>query len=262
MKPMARRTVHRVFGWGVLAAGAAAAAHLGLLSGESWGRSWANGADFIGRMFPPDPSSLGTLVGSLFQTIEIAFAGTLIGFVVSVPLGCLADRSLFGPAVAVPARVLIGAVRSVPSIIYGLIAVVVVGLGAKAGVIAVAAYTVGYLAKFYYETFEAADPEVVEALRGVGAGRLQVFWHGVLPETANQVLSQLIFMFEYNVRASTIMGFVGAGGIGYYMMGYAQMLQYRSLMTALLLTFAVVVVVDAVSFRVRKSFSYAVGRKS
>lgn len=197
----------------------------------------------------------------MLQTIEIAFAGTLLGFVISLPLGCFANRSLFGAGIAYPVRTVIGAIRSVPSIVYGLAAVVVIGLGAKAGVVAVAAYTVGYLAKFFYETFEAADPEVMEALRGVGAGRLQMFRYGVLPETANQVLSQLIFMFEYNIRASTIMGFVGAGGIGYYMMGYAQMLQYRSLMTALILTFAVVVAVDALSLKLRGFFCYAVAEK-
>lgn len=250
------------FGWALVIAAAVSFARLGLFDFGSWGRSLSNGARFAADLFPPDFGPMPTLAAAMLQTVETAFAGTLIGFIFSLPLACLASRTLFPPAVTLPVRTLIGAVRTVPSILYGLVFVVVVGLGAKAGVLAVAAYTIGYLAKFFYEAFEAADPEVVEALRGVGAGRLQVFFRGVLPETANAVVSQLVFMFEYNVRASTIMGFVGAGGIGYYMMGYAQMLQYRRLTAALVLTFAVVLAIDALSAWLRGRFAYAVNQKS
>ncbi len=249
-------------GWVVAVLAFVVFGRLGLLDFSAWSRSFGNGAAFAAELFPPDFGPSVDLVRALLQTVETAFAGTLIGFIVSLPFAYAAARTLFPPAVTVPVRFVIGAVRTVPSILYGLVFVVIVGLGPKAGVLAVAAYTVGYLAKFFYEAFEAADPEVLEALRGVGAGRLQVFRHGVLPETANAVLSQLIFMFEYNIRASTIMGFVGAGGIGYYMMGYAQMLEYRKLMAALILTFAVVMIVDFFSARLRGRFAYAAGQRS
>ncbi|MEO6196603.1 MAG: ABC transporter permease subunit, partial [Dehalococcoidia bacterium] len=110
-----------------------------------------------------------------------------------------------------------------------------------------AMYTVGFLAKLYYEAFEAIDSEVLEAVKGTGGNRLQLIVYAVIPESTNAMVSQLLFMFEYNIRASAIMGFVGAGGIGYYMLGYVQLLQYDSLMTALLLTFVVVMTVDYLS---------------
>jgi phosphonate transport system permease protein len=154
------------------------------------------------------------------------------------------------------ARFFIGAIRTVPSILYGVIFVVAFGLGPAAGVMGVALYTVGYLGKFFYETFEGVDPEMYEAVQATGANRLQIFRFVVLPETANAVISQILFMFEYNIRASSILGFVGAGGIGYYMLGYVQMLQYRSLTTAILLTFAVVMLVDAASLRIRTALAH------
>jgi phosphonate transport system permease protein len=109
------------------------------------------------------------------------------------------------------------------------------------------------MGKLFYETFEGVDPEVLEAARGVGANRLQLARFALIPEAANAVLAQLLFMFEYNVRASSIMGFVGAGGIGFYLLGYIQLLQYDNLTTALLVTFVAVVLIDRLSARLRRT---------
>ena len=133
-----------------------------------------------------------------------------------------------------------------------MIGVVAFGLGPAAGTVGVVCYSLGYLAKLYYEAFEAVDAEVLEAVKSTGGNRLQLWRYTVLPEAANTVVSQLLFMFGYNIRrAATIMGFVGAGGIGYYMLGYVQMLQYQKLLTAILLTFLVVMAVDYLSLRLR-----------
>jgi phosphonate transport system permease protein len=131
--------------------------------------------------------------------------------------------------------------------------VVAVGLGPAAGTLGVALYSVGYLGKIFYELFEGTDQEVVEAVRSLGSGRFQLARHAVLPEASNGIVSQLLFMFEYNVRASSIMGFVGAGGIGYYLLGYVQLLEYRSLLTAVLVTLAAVVVIDRASSLIRSA---------
>lgn len=251
MDALKRRRAARI---GLLLCTAAALVSLhrfGLLDPLEWVRASARLAKFFGLMFPPSWSELSILSGAMAETVEIAFLGTLLGFCLSMPLAFLANRVLFPAAVTTPVRLLLDGIRTVPSILWGVLFVVAFGLGPAAGVLGVALYGVGYLGKLYYEAFEAVDREVVEAVRGVGCNRLQLFFHAVLPETANAVLSQLLFMFEYNIRASAILGFVGAGGIGYYMLGYTQMLQYRNLLTALLLTFGVVMAVDALSVRLR-----------
>jgi phosphonate transport system permease protein len=233
------------------AAALASLGRMGLLDARRYGPALERLALFGRDLVPPRAEVLPTLLPALVETIEIAFVGTLVGFLAALPLAFIATRTLMAPWISATARTAIGAVRTVPALLFGVVFVVAFGLGPAAGALAVAAYTVGYLAKLYAEAFEAVDPEVLEAVRGAGGNRLQLLRFCILPESANSVVSQLLFMFEYNIRASTIMGFVGAGGIGYYILGYIQLLQYRNLLTALLLTFVVVMAVDALSVRVR-----------
>ncbi len=207
--------------------------------------------EFVSSLVPPNTDILPTLLDAMLETMEIAFVGTALGFVVALPLAVLGTRTVFGPRITVPVRLLVGAIRTVPSLLWAVVFVVGFGLGPAAGALGVAMYSVGYLCKLLYEAFEGVDAEVMEAVRGSGANRLQVINFAVLPEAANAMLSQLLFMFEYNIRASSIMGFVGAGGIGYYMLGYLQLLQYQNLMTALLVTFVVVMGVDYLSAALR-----------
>jgi phosphonate transport system permease protein len=228
-----------------------AAQRIGLLDLSKVRPAIENLWEFAGELIPPNLEVLDTLIDAMFETLQIAFVGTILGVLISLPLAFLATRTLFGPLVNIPVRLLIGAIRTIPSLLWGVIFVIAYGLGPEAGALGIAFYTVGFLAKLYYEAFEAVDPEVVEAVRGAGSNRLQLMTHAVLPESTNALVSQLLFMFEYNIRASAIMGFVGAGGIGFYMLGYIQHLQYDNLMTALLLTFVVVMAVDFLSGRLR-----------
>jgi phosphonate transport system permease protein len=246
-----RFPVGRVVVVAVLVLGAIALWDVGLLDVGEWGPAVSNLADFTGSLFPPDTESLRTLIDAMIETIEIAFVGTLLGLILSLPLAVLGTRTLFGPAVTTPTRLLIGGIRTIPSLLWGVIFVVAFGLGPSAGAMGVALYTVGYLGKLFYESFESVDPEVLEAVKATGASRPQLIVYAVLPESVNAIVSQLLFMFEYNIRASSIMGFVGAGGIGFYMLGYLQLLQYQKLMTALLVTFVVVMAVDYLSARLR-----------
>jgi phosphonate transport system permease protein len=195
-----------------------------------------------------------TLVLSMLETVMIAFAGTTIAVAFSVPLALLSTRSLFGPQVTVPLRFLLSAIRTVPAIIWALIFVVTVGFGPLAGVLGTAMYSTGYLSKLLYEAFDAVDREVLEAARVMRVGKLAEMRYVVIPEAANYILSQSLFMFEYNVRASAILGLVGAGGIGFYILSYIQVLDYRSLSTALLVLLAFVLGIDFVSSRVRRRF--------
>jgi phosphonate transport system permease protein len=227
---------------------------IGLLDASKFWTAVHNLGDFAVELWPPNTEVLDRLMDAMIETIEIAFVGTLLGVILSLPLALLATRTLFGPLVTTPTRLLIGAIRTVPSLLWGVIFVIAYGLGPEAGALGVAFYTVGFLAKLYYEAFEGVDPEVVEAVRGAGSNRIQLIEYAVLPESTNALVSHLLFMFEYNIRASAIMGFVGAGGIGYYMLGYVQLLQYENLMMALIVTFVVVMSVDYLSGRLRAYF--------
>lgn len=235
----------------VLAAGLVSMYRFGLLDPGELGPAADRLGEFATSLFPPETDNIDTLIDAMLETLEMAFVGTLLGFIVALPLSVLATRTLFSAAVTVPARLVLGAIRTVPSLLWAVVFVVGFGLGPAAGALAVAMYSVGYISKLLYESFEGVDQEVLESVRSVGANRAQLIVYAVLPEAANSVVSQLLFMFEYNIRASSIMGFVGAGGIGYYMLGYLQLLDYPSLMTALLITFVVVMSVDYLSARLR-----------
>lgn len=253
-----RRYRGRIVGALLLALLVLAVADVGLLDAGRLARGVRNVGEFVAALFPPDPSSLPTLLEAMLETIEIAFVGTAIGFALALPLSLAASPVLFGPKVTAPVKVVLAAVRTVPSLFWAIVFVVAVGLGPGAGALGVALYSLGYLGKLLYETFDGVDPEVVEAVRSVGASRSQLARYAIIPEAANGILAQLLFMFEYNVRASSIMGFVGAGGIGYFILVYLQLLRYDLLLTALLLTLAVVVVIDRASSVVRRMFLYPV----
>jgi phosphonate transport system permease protein len=225
---------------------------LGLLDAARLRRGAANIAEFSRGLVPPDWQVLPTVTQAMGETVQIAFVGTMLGFVLAVPLALAASPVLFGPTVTGAAKLVLAVVRTVPALLWAIVFVVAVGLGPAAGALGVALYTTGYLGKLFYETFEGVDPEILEAVRGVGAGRLELARYALLPEAANHILAQLLFMFEYNVRASSILGFVGAGGIGYYLRGYIESLQYDRLTTALLVTLAVVIVIDRVSALIRR----------
>lgn len=228
--------------------------HLGLADGPLLWRGARNIGLFAGDLVPPDTSVVRTVSAAMVETIEIAFAGTMLGFVAALPLALAANESVSGRPIAGAVRLVLAFVRTVPALLWAIVFVVAVGLGAGAGVLGLAMYSTGYMGKLFTDAFDDIDPEVLEAVRGVGVGRLQLARFAILPEAANAVLAQTLFVFEYNVRASSILGFVGAGGIGFYLLGYVQSIQYDALMTAILVTFAVVVVIDQVSMRTRHRF--------
>ncbi|MBI2305414.1 MAG: phosphonate ABC transporter, permease protein PhnE [Chloroflexi bacterium] len=209
---------------------------------------------FSRETVPPDLGILPMAGQALVETVEMAMAGTILGFFFSLPLGFLGTRSFFPATFVVLPRLIIAATRTIPSLLWAILFVIIVGLGPLAGTLGLAVYTVGYLAKLYYEFFEGVDPEVVEAVMGVGASKLQLARFVVWPETANSILSQLMFMLEYNIRASSILGLVGAGGIGFYMQVYIQTLEYQRLTTLLLLILVLVIFMDYFSAWVRNHY--------
>lgn len=242
---------------------AATLADLGFFE-EDAARGFRNLAEFSGDFFPPDLSAdtLKALSRALLETVQMAFAGTVLGAALGLPFAVLAAKPLSGPVVARLARVFLAFVRTVPSLLWALVFVIAFGLGPVAGVLGLTLYTMGYVGKLYYEALEGLDPDVLEAVRASGASRLQLVRHAALPEAANALLSHVLYAFEYNVRASSILGFVGAGGIGWYVARYMDVFAYDRITTAILLLLVLVVVIDAVSRLLRKRFLLDSGTRS
>jgi phosphonate transport system permease protein len=205
-------------------------------------------------MIPPDFAVLPVASRALWETILMSFAGTMLGFLVSLPISVMGARNLFPPLCSRFARFVAAAIRTIPVLLWAIIFVILFGLGPLAGTFGIAAYTIGYLAKIYADFFEGTDPEILEAVGSTGASKLHLVRFVFLPEGANAILTQLLFMLEYNIRASSILGFVGAGGLGFVMQVYLQTLEYQRLASVLLLILLVVLVMDGISAWIRKRF--------
>ena len=207
--------------------------------------------DFIRRMVPPDPSVLGNALRGAVQTIQIAVVGTAVAAVLALPMGFAAARNAAPPWLFYGARSLLNAFRAVDTLVYALFFVAAVGLGPFPGVLAIVVYTATVLAKLYSEAIEAIEPGPVEAVRATGATPLQVLRWGVLPQLVPQFFSFTLYRLETNIRAAAVLGFVGAGGIGFYIQTYLRMLNYPAASAVLLVLIALVMAVDWASSRLR-----------
>jgi phosphonate transport system permease protein len=207
--------------------------------------------DFVRRMVPPDFRVLRSALVGAVGTIEIALLGTGLAAALAIPLGFLSARNVSPPAVYYAVRAALNFFRSIDTLVYALLFVAAVGLGPFPGMLAVVAYTTTSLAKLYSETIEGIDPGPVDAIRATGATRLQVLRFGMLPQVLPLFLSYVLYRFESNVRAATVLGFVGAGGIGLYLQTYLRMIDYPAASTVLLVTVVMVMVVDFASARIR-----------
>ena len=190
----------------------------------------------------------------IVETLKIAFVSTGLGFILSLPLATLASRNLHRDSVAIPFRFLLSAMRTLPSLIWAIFFVILIGLGPISGVMAMTFYTIGYLGKLQYETIEGLSKDPLDAAKAMGLSNIEIIMRVVIPESANNLISQLLFMFEYNVRHGSVIGIVGAGGIGYYISTYLKFLQYDKVMALLIVLFFVVVIIDLLSIKARSYF--------
>lgn len=208
-------------------------------------------ADFLRRMAPPDPSVLGNAVRGALQTLQIAVVGTGVSALLALPLGFLAARNTVAPWLFYAARSVLNFFRAIDTLVYALFFVAAVGLGPFPGVLAVVAYTTTVLAKLYSEAIEAIDPGPVEAATAAGATRLQTLVYAVVPQLLPLFASYILYRFETNIRAAAILGFVGAGGIGFYIQTYLRMFNYPAASAVLLVLIGLVMAVDFASSRIR-----------
>ncbi|BAY10797.1 phosphonate ABC transporter, permease protein PhnE [Calothrix sp. NIES-2098] len=214
--------------------------------------SWPYITDFISRLFPPDLTVLDIAIKALIETVQMSLWGTTIGAIISLPIAIASANNVAPKWLQWLANLLQNAVRSVPSIILGLIFVAATGLGAPAGTLALGIYTIGYLAKFYQQAIEAVDSRSLDSLEAIGASKLQIAQYGILPQVLPLGLGYTLWMFEYNIRAASVLGVVGAGGIGFQLKSYIDGFEYNKATTMMLVLLVVVTVIDAFSSQLRR----------
>ncbi len=213
--------------------------------------SWPDITDFISRLFPPDWTVLDIAVKALIETIQMSLWGTSMGVILSLPIAIASAKNIAPRWLRWLANLLQNAVRSVPSIVLGLMFVAATGLGTSAGTLALAIYSIGYLAKFYQQAIEAVDQRSLSALQIIGASKIQITQYGILPQVLPLGWGYTLWMFEYNIRAASVLGVVGAGGIGFQLKSYIDGFEYPKATTMILVLLAVVTVIDFFSSQLR-----------
>jgi phosphonate transport system permease protein len=194
-----------------------------------------------------------TVIGATLETVQMAFAGTFLALLAAFPLGFLAARNMTPhPYVYYVVRGGLNLVRTIPDLALGLLFVAAVGLGAFAGTLALAIHTATVLGKLLSESTENIDEGVVEALRATGAGYAQIVSFAVLPQILPDLISFTLYRLETNIRAASVLGLIGAGGIGYLMSTSFRTFQYQEAAAIVLVLIVLVILVDHLSSRLRK----------
>ena len=202
---------------------------------------------------PPDWSWLGVLAVKLAETVEMAFLGTLVAAVISLPLGFLGARnSSPHPVISHTVRACLSVVRAFPEMMWALVFVAAVGLGPLPGVAAIGLVTVGFLGKFLAESLESVPDSKIEGVIAHGARPMQVRVFALLPHAWPDFISVLFVVFEHNVRAATVLGLVGAGGIGYDMTMAMRLFQFDRLLLIIIAIWLLVTVLDRLSDALRR----------
>jgi phosphonate transport system permease protein len=225
---------------------------------------------FVRRLFPPDlaPEFLRTVMRAAAQTMATALAGTLLSLTIALPLGVLATGTLWNRGVLVAAgdrfgvgwmasrlaRTILGFLRAVPDLLWALLFVAAVGLGSLAGTLALAVAYSGVLGRVYADVFEHVDTQPLEALQSTGATRMQIFLRGVWPQALPHLMAYTLYSFECCVRAAAVLGFVGAGGIGYEISISMRLFEYGQVLTLLLVFLVLLTLTDAASRYLRDRF--------
>ncbi len=209
-------------------------------------------SEFFSRLTNPNWSVSELIIQSMVETLLIALAGTFFAVVLSLPLGFLAASNITPTWIYHPVKWFLGFLRSIPLIVVAIIFVIAVGLGPFPGVLAIAFHSIGMLGKFYAEEFETANQGIINAVKGTGATWPQTIRFGLFPQCIPQIVSFTLYRFEMNFRDATVLGLVGAGGIGYYIQLYVRSFQYDKVAVLLIVIVTVVTLIDLLTFWVRK----------
>jgi phosphonate transport system permease protein len=218
-------------------------------------------ADNMGRVLGgfshPDTAQLPIIIKLTLETLYIAILGTTLGAVIAVPLSFFGARNLMrrnpvGTVAYFTIRFLMAVIRSIPTLFWGILWVIVIGIGPFPGVLAVTTFSVGLISKLFSEAIEAVDWGPVEALTATGANPVQVVIHGVVPQVMPYMIANILYSFEVNVHSSTILGAVGAGGIGLLLIEYIGLFEYAQLAMLLIVVIIMTSTIDYSSAAIRR----------
>ena len=208
--------------------------------------------DILSRMLPPDFSNLNELIYAMFETIEIAFLGTFIAIVLSIPLGLFSAKNLApNYLIYIVCKTIVIFFRAIPEFIIAMILVIAIGFGAMPGVLALGLHTMGFLSKFYAEDIEHINKGPIDALKSSGATKGQIISFGVIPQILPDFVANNLYILDRNVRMATMLGIVGAGGIGYELQSSFRMFEYERVSAIIILIFITIFAIDYLSSLIR-----------
>lgn len=229
------------------------------LSEADWYRLFTNTgqmSSIIEEMFHPDWSYLSYVIDPLMETVQMAVIGTTIGAALALPFAFIAAKNIVkNPILRGLIRIILNIVRTIPDLLLGSLFVAVVGIGPVAGVAALAVFSFGMISKLFYETIETIDNGPIEAIRAVGGSTFDVIRYAVFPQIASQLLSYFLYTFEINVRASSVLGYMGAGGIGVLLQRSLSQFRYDQTSIIVIAIFIVVFVIDIINNKVREKLA-------
>jgi len=209
-------------------------------------------ADILGRMIPPDFSNFESLFFSMLETIEIAILGTFLAIVISIPIALFSARNLAPNFfIFLIARTITIFFRAIPEFIMAMILVIAIGFGAMPGVLALGFHTMGFLAKFYAEDIEHVNKGPIEALKSSGASKRQVIAFAIIPQIIPSFIANNLYILDRNVRMATMLGIVGAGGIGYELQSSFRMFEYQRVSAIIIIIFITIFLIDNISSFIR-----------
>lgn len=209
--------------------------------------------DLLMRMSQPAWDYLPVIIRPLYETIQMAILGTTIGAALTIPFSVLAASNLVHNRwLRGGIRLVLDLVRMLPDLLLAAIFVAIFGIGSTAGVVTLAIFSFGMVSKLFYEVIETIDMGPLEALESAGANQLTTIWYAVLPQILNQFVSYFLYTLEINVRASTVLGYLGAGGIGVFLQRSLNEFNYSQTAVIILATLVVVMVIDGVSNHLRR----------
>lgn len=211
-----------------------------------------NGARFLGRMLPPEFARWEILVQDLVESLQIAVLASTFGILISLPVGLLAARNLMPQLITWPMRGLIALCRSFHPVIVAILFVKAVGFGALAGILALIVFSVGFIAKLFAEAVEEISLKPVEAVRATGASFMNIIIFAVMPQVLPRFLNFSTYQVEVNLRNSTMVGIVGAGGIGGTLFAAFQRFDYDFVAAILLSIIVLILLGEALTDRIRR----------